>query len=401
MIHHNRFCCCETRPIHFQDSLYVRMLACCSDLLDRSKYPSDPIDNIDLKGGRQFLWGGSDNKHKICWVSWSCALGPKEKGGLGIGSLRSLNLSLLTKWLWRFKNQPNALWRQVVCGIHNLSRKPIHNLVKKSLTGVWSEISQVVTILESERINFNSVFGVKIMAGSNTLFWLDDWEGVACLTLDFLAFRSLTRKSHVSFRSVFSQMSSNGPGRGMLQISLLSEDGVFHVPELRCLIDSKITSPMVNPTVWFHIPPLKVICFVWRAFIDRIPTVMALSKRGVRVGANSSHLCSSGVDDTDHLFTGCSFAGDIWKWLCHWCGIPFRSFNNVSSLVKFAANWGQCPKKKRIFLVIVYGFLWCIWKARNEKVFRSTSANAPKVVDNILALVFDWVKHRGKFNNWN
>lgn len=184
-------------------------------------------------------------------------------------------------------------------------------------------------------------------------------------------------------------------------ISLLSGDGVFHVRELRCLIDSKITSPMVNPTVWFHIPPLKVICFVWRACIDRIPTVMALFKRGVRVGTNSCHLCSSGVDDTDHLFTGCSFAGDIWKWLCHWCGIPFRSFNNVSSLVEFAANWGHCPKKKRIFLVIVYGFLWCIWKARNEKVFRSTCANAPKVVDNILALVFDWVKHRGKFNNCN
>ncbi|XP_052625041.1 uncharacterized protein LOC128132485 [Lactuca sativa] len=116
---------------------------------------------------------------------------------------------------------------------------------------------------------------------------------------------------------------------------------------------------------------------------------MALSKRGVRVGTNSCHLCSSGVDDTDHLFTGCSFAEDIWKWLCHWCGIPFRSFNNVSLLVEFAANWGHCPKKKRIFLVIVYGFLWCIWKARNENVFRSTCANAPKVVDNILALVFD------------
>ena len=112
----------------------------------------------------------------------------------------------------------DALWRQVVCGIHNLSRKPIHHLAKKSLTGVWSEISQVVNILESEGINFNSVFGVKIMAGSNTLFWLEDWEGVAHLTLDFLAFRSLTRKSHVSFRSVFSQMSSNGLGRGILQV---------------------------------------------------------------------------------------------------------------------------------------------------------------------------------------
>nr|KAJ0194475.1 hypothetical protein LSAT_V11C800390950 [Lactuca sativa] len=137
-------------------------------------------------------------------------------------------------------------------------------------------------------------------------------------------------------------------------ISLLSGDGVFHVRELRCLIDSKITSPMVNPTVWFHIPPVKVICFVWRACIDRIPTMMALSKRGVRVETNSCHLCSSGVDDTDHLFMGCSFAGDIWNWLCHWC-------------------------------------------ARNEKVFRSTCANAPKVVDNILALIRTFDPTFGKF----
>ncbi|GJZ75241.1 hypothetical protein Tco_0639706 [Tanacetum coccineum] len=41
-----------------------------------------------------------------------------DRGGLGIGSLASLNLALLQKWRWRFYNEKEALWCRVIKAIH-------------------------------------------------------------------------------------------------------------------------------------------------------------------------------------------------------------------------------------------------------------------------------------------
>jgi len=49
---------------------------------------------------RNFLWCGSRNTSKIAWISWERA--PKEKCGLGIKNLYLFNISLLSKWRWRF-----------------------------------------------------------------------------------------------------------------------------------------------------------------------------------------------------------------------------------------------------------------------------------------------------------
>ena len=62
------------------------------------KAPSSIIDEIE-KIRRRFLWGGNEERNKINWVSWKVVLGPKNKGGLGIGSMSSLNWALLLKWV--------------------------------------------------------------------------------------------------------------------------------------------------------------------------------------------------------------------------------------------------------------------------------------------------------------
>lgn len=52
---------------------------------------------------RRFLWGGTEERNKICLVNWKTVFARKDNGGLGLGSLQSINLSLLLKWIWRFK----------------------------------------------------------------------------------------------------------------------------------------------------------------------------------------------------------------------------------------------------------------------------------------------------------
>ncbi|CAI9279463.1 unnamed protein product [Lactuca saligna] len=67
------------------------------------------IDHLE-RFRRNFLMGGCEGKKKIYWVGWDVVLEPKERGGLGVGSLVSLKWALLFKWLWRFKIDLDALW---------------------------------------------------------------------------------------------------------------------------------------------------------------------------------------------------------------------------------------------------------------------------------------------------
>jgi hypothetical protein len=49
---------------------------------------------------------GKEEKIQKCHlVGWETVCTPKNRGGLGILDLRCMNISLLTKWIWKLENQ--------------------------------------------------------------------------------------------------------------------------------------------------------------------------------------------------------------------------------------------------------------------------------------------------------
>ncbi|KAK9047824.1 hypothetical protein SSX86_033214, partial [Deinandra increscens subsp. villosa] len=89
---------------------------------------------------RKFFWGRSDSGGKICWIAWDRILAPKNKGGLGIGSLNIANLALLSKWIWKYKSDPNSLWAKVIRAIHTTRRSDPNLPVRKTIAGPWKSI---------------------------------------------------------------------------------------------------------------------------------------------------------------------------------------------------------------------------------------------------------------------
>nr|GEW78424.1 RNA-directed DNA polymerase, eukaryota [Tanacetum cinerariifolium] len=83
----------------------------------------------------KFFWGAEDTKRKIHWVKWDLVLASKDRGGLGFGSLHSLNLSLLYKWRWRFHNYPNALWTKIIKKLYHFSRE-VHGWNQLGIVGM-------------------------------------------------------------------------------------------------------------------------------------------------------------------------------------------------------------------------------------------------------------------------
>ena len=63
---------------------------------------------------RDFLWGGGNLERKPHLVNWNTVCQEKRRGGLGVRGLSRMNQSLLCKWCWRFANERDSFWRQVI-----------------------------------------------------------------------------------------------------------------------------------------------------------------------------------------------------------------------------------------------------------------------------------------------
>ena len=54
------------------------------------------------------------NNKRIYLVNWKKIMASKEDGGLNIQSLKIKNLALLAQWHWRFINDGEALWKDLI-----------------------------------------------------------------------------------------------------------------------------------------------------------------------------------------------------------------------------------------------------------------------------------------------
>lgn len=250
-----------------------------------------PVGVIDVleKIRRQFLWGESDNKHKFSWVSWEKVVAPKDKGGLGLGSLRAFNLSLIVKWWWVLKTNKSALWSRVIMSIHNLHNKHADCLSKKTIPGVWNNMAEVMNDLKKIGINFQDIFKKQVKNGNDNLFWMDGWcdgepfknrfpelymleRRKTCKVNQRLQVADQTwdwRTPPVSDGQVHSRhrlLASIGDFQPSTETDTwkfpILNDGIYHVDTLRIKIDN--VEPENNEVIipWIHDVPIKVNTFI-------------------------------------------------------------------------------------------------------------------------------------------
>nr|GEW25126.1 RNA-directed DNA polymerase, eukaryota, reverse transcriptase zinc-binding domain protein [Tanacetum cinerariifolium] len=93
-----------------------------------------------------FFWGSSED-----------ILAFLDKGGIGIGSLKSFNMSLLLKWRWHLFHNSNALWVYVVKAIHG--DEASINIRGCHTNEVWASIVKSIFHLHSSGIvSLNFIF---------------------------------------------------------------------------------------------------------------------------------------------------------------------------------------------------------------------------------------------------
>lgn len=125
-----------------------------------------------------FWWGQNGEENKIHWQKWSKMTKGKMEGGMGFRDIEKFNQALLAKNVWRFKENPDALWARIIKGIYFQSKEL--NLAKKGChpSCFWSSFLHGRDLVED-----NACW--KLGNGEQIRVWEDRWiPGLERMKLD-------------------------------------------------------------------------------------------------------------------------------------------------------------------------------------------------------------------------
>ncbi|KAJ0868411.1 putative reverse transcriptase zinc-binding domain-containing protein [Helianthus annuus] len=265
--------------------------------------------------------------------------------------------------------------------------------------------------------------------GKNIRFWIDNWSGDVplmlkwprlfalestkrCLVFDRLPAEGTDDNLRWSWsRSSFAQeeladMSEVSSFLAGIVTSdakdswrwTLEESGIFSTSYKKAALPQVSVDPESRMWRGGWIPA-KCKIFIWRAFMDRIPTRQALARRNVAVDSESCAFCRVFSESMDHLFSGCETACAVWSWLSEWAKINLIfvfSFKDVLMLHKGASE----DKRARVIIQgLIMVVCWCVWKARNNKIFSSGRGSVEEIIEEVKSLGFLWLKCRSKYRD--
>ncbi|KAJ9544963.1 hypothetical protein OSB04_024670 [Centaurea solstitialis] len=289
---------------------------------------------------RKFFWGGVNEEKKICWLAWEKVIQSKKSGGLGIGSLRALNLAMLFKWHWRDKTESDAMWRSVVRGC-NGSRVPRH--------GTWRSILRVENDINELGINIST---------------------------------------HLKL--------NNDDGRWVWD---LDHSKSYMVRLLRTLIDG-INLPIAEmETEWIRWLPAKVNIQLWRVLLNRLPTRDNLQNRGMVLNSDLCPLCLCTTENLDHLLSTCSTTKTVSAYISNWVDWWPINAQMVAIVWDKIRSSGVNKIQKNVRKVIGAAFFNSLWASRNRKVFNGGIKFEKEIFRDVQAMAFNWIRCRSKGGN--
>jgi len=132
--------------------------------------------------------------------------------------------------------------------------------------------------------------------------------------------------------------------------------------------------------------------------LNRIPTRENLRRRNALPPDASLGcvLCDTEVESINHLFLHCPIAMRVWLELLRWVGNMFTMPHNLFS---HWACWNEGSPSKKIvkgLRLIWHSTIWCIWKARNDKIFNAKEVEVLALVEEVKVLSWRWCLTRIK-----
>jgi hypothetical protein len=348
-------------------------------LLSVIKFPRWAIDMINTHMGH-FLWNNTEDKHKYHLANWQLVSQKKELGGLGIPDLRSLNMALLSSWIFRYHLNSNSIWTRIIDFKYRTKKPNIFCCPDVGVSPFWKG---VIWAMQAAHMGVRWVVG----NGEKVRFWEDQWLGNTSLAILFWPLYVINEQHGKSIKDIWNgeelQLSfrRNVSERLMLMwdelrsvgdsIALKDEEdqilwsysssGKYSVQSLYAIINHRGVVPVFIQAVWkLNIPP-RVQFFLWLLSNNRLLTRDNLAKR--KEVSDPTCLFCEEKDSISHLFFQCCVAVNVWEFISVCCSRSIGAdFESVASL------W-LAGKKFMVCNIVSSAVLWVLWKLRNSICF--------------------------------
>ena len=343
---------------------------------------------------RDFLWGGGSMERKAHLVNWERVCMGKEKGGLGLRKLIPLNKALLGKWVWRFANAKEEMWKRVL--VAKYGQEEFGWRTKKANgvfgVGVWKEVMKEADWCW-DKMNF------KVGKGTKIRFWKDPWCGEVELARRFPQLFNMAAQRSATVGELWDHNPDLGSWnlrflRGfndwelnmvveLLQILrsqriTMEEDlalwkggknGKFEVKEAYELLISHSTLLFPKKGIWVENVPSKLAFFAWEATWGRVLTLDRLQKRGWQL-PNRCYLCGMDEENVNHLLIHCTVARVLWGIVLGLVGAQWVFPESVKEVIVSWKGIFVGKKREKIWRSIPLFIFWTVWKERNRLAFR-------------------------------
>ncbi|KAL4310177.1 hypothetical protein GQ457_01G054770 [Hibiscus cannabinus] len=370
-----------------------------------------------------FIWG-SNSGRSIHWIKWDVLCRPKDFGGLGLYDLKVKNRALLNKWLWRYGNEPNNLWRRVIDAKYGYSPSNLlpASLARSNFSSYWKNI---IKPLSNPADFFSQHLRFSLGDGNSINFWDDYWTDYpslklafprlysvavqksgkvsefGCKTLNGWVWNIVLRRElfswEVEIMEVFLKtLDKAARGSSLYDCIKWGGDssGVYN-PKSFCVAfhTRGAISDKIWNMVWKNFAPPKVEAFLWKVVHGRVATRTELGKRGI-VSVNSLMCVLYGKEPetVDHLFCNCEASWRIWQ---RWCSLWQIHLVFPEKVNEFVVMWDNQlikPSLKPIWSLALFGIIWTIWLMRNEVSFNNKSFHEMQTFDLALFRIAFWAK---------
>ncbi|GJW43820.1 RNA-directed DNA polymerase, eukaryota [Tanacetum coccineum] len=220
--------------------------------------------------------------------------------------------------------------------------------------------------------------------GESTSFWNDVWLGDYPLKQIYPRLYSLKLDNHAS---VASKLRDNSLSSSFRRSPC---SGIEEEQFLLLLISNTFLPKADVPKRWVKFIPIKINIFAWRIFLDKLPTRLNLSFRGLDIPSIICALCSIAVESTSHLLFSCQLARQLMLKVVCWWELEYQDFLSYGDWLLWLNNLRVFKRFKDVFEGVCYITWWVIWKFRNQVLFGTNFSRLDLLFDEIVRLSFYW-----------
>ncbi|GKC26964.1 RNA-directed DNA polymerase, eukaryota [Tanacetum coccineum] len=144
--------------------------------------------------------------------------------------------------------------------------------------------------------------------------------------------------------------------------------------------------------------PDKINILAWKVCLDKLPTRLNLSLRGIDIPSIICPICSSAGESCSHLLFACNMARLLLRKVARWWELDIPEFLSYEDWLAWFTSIRLPKGFKDVLEGVFYVMWWVIWKFRNQVLFGSSQPRMDLLFDEIVLLSFTWCSNRCKSN---